>query len=115
MKPLPGDVHLADIFEGGTRPVVVVSREQLNRGDLFLAVPITSARVRERRLYANYVFLPAGAGGLRDDSVAVTHLVQPVRAEALRERWGRVSDALHAQILVGIAWSIGLVGVERRP
>jgi len=105
----PGEIHLADIFEGGTRPVIIVSREQLNRGGLYLAVPVTSARVEERRRYANYVFLPAGAGGLRDDSVAVTHLVQPVRSEMLREKWGQLSDALMQQVLVGIAWSIDLI------
>ncbi len=82
-----GDVYLADVFEGGTRPVVVVSRGELNRGTLFLVVPITSSRVAERRRYANYVFLPAGAGGLRADSIAVAHLVQPVRSDDLKERW----------------------------
>jgi mRNA interferase MazF len=106
---VPGDVYVADIFEGGTRPVIIVSREQLNRGGLYLAVPVTAARVEERRRYANYVFLPAGAGGLRDDSVAVTHLVQPVRSGMLREKWGQLSQALMQQVLVGIAWSIDLV------
>lgn len=45
MRLEPGDVYLADIFEGGTRPVVIVSREQLNRGALALVIPITSSRV----------------------------------------------------------------------
>jgi mRNA interferase MazF len=107
---LPGEVHLADIFEGGTRPVVIVSREELNRGALYLAVPITSSRVDERRRYPNYVYLPSGAGGLRQDSVAVTHLVQPVRTEFLRARWGALSEPLLEQVLVGIAWSISLAG-----
>ena len=109
MSIVPGEVYLADIFERGTRPVIIVSREQLNRGGLYLVVPVTSARVEERRRYANYIFLPAGAGGLRDDSVAVTHLIQPVRSDMLREKWGQVSQALMQQVLVGIAWSIDLV------
>jgi len=109
MTMLPGDVHLADIFEGGVRPVVIVSRAELNRGTLFLCVPLTSSRVAERRRYANYVFLARGAGGVRDDSVAVAHLVQPVRAELLRERWGTVPEATLRRVLVAIAWSIGLV------
>ena len=33
MNVVPGEVYLADIFEGGTRPVVIVSREQLNPFD----------------------------------------------------------------------------------
>jgi mRNA-degrading endonuclease toxin of MazEF toxin-antitoxin module len=105
---VPGEVYLADIFEGGTRPVIIVSRAQLNRGGLYLAVPITSSRVEERRRYANYVYLPAGTGGLRDHSVAVTHLVQPVRSGALQTKWGEVSDAIVQQVLAGIAWSIDL-------
>ena len=98
MSVVPGEIHLADIFEGGTRPVIIVSRAQLNRGGLYLAVPVTSARVEERRRYANYVFLPAGTGGLRDDSVAVTHLVQPVRSEMLREKWGQDHRALALEL-----------------
>lgn len=105
---LPGEVHLADVFEGGQRPIVIVSREQLNRGTSFLCVPFTSARVAERRRYANYVFVPAGTGGLREDSVAVAHLVQPVRTESLTERWGALPDVTLQRILIAIAWSIGL-------
>ncbi len=97
------------MFEGGTRPVVVVSREELNRGTIFLVVPITSSRASERRKYANYVFLPAGTGGLRVDSVAVAHLVQPVRAGDLDDRWGRLTESALQRVLVAIAWSIGLV------
>lgn len=89
--------------------MIIVSREELNRGSLFLCVPVTSSRVEERRKYANYVFLPAGAGGLRDDSVAVAHLVQPVRKDFLRDRWGEVPETTLQRILVAIAWSVGLV------
>lgn len=109
MKLEPGDVYLADLFEGGTRPVIVVSREVLNRGTLSLAVPVTSSRVAERRRYVNYVFLQAGTGGLRADSVAVTHLVQPIRRDDLKEHWGRVPEPTLSAIRVALAWSIGLV------
>ena len=108
MTVSPDAVYLADIFEGGTRPVVIVSRETLNRGGLYLAAPITSSRIDERRKYQNYVFLPAGTGGLRQDSVAVTHLVQPVRSEFLQAHWGTLPAPLLQRVLVGIVWSIGL-------
>ena len=109
MTVLPGEVHLADLFEGGMRPVIIVSREQLNRGTLYLGVPVTSSRVEERRRYANYVFLSARAGGLRVDSVAVAHLVQPVRSEFLKERWGTLPDTALQRLLLALAWSVGLV------
>jgi mRNA-degrading endonuclease toxin of MazEF toxin-antitoxin module len=91
---------------------VVVSREQLNRGGLCLAVPISSSRVEERRRYANYVFLSGGSGGLRVDSVAVCHLVQPVRASLLVEQWGSFAIPTLNRIVAAIGWSIGLVGRE---
>ena len=55
------------------------------------------------------MFLSAGVGGLRADSVAVTHLVQPVRSDFLRERWGTVPDTALQRILLALAWSVGLV------
>lgn len=50
----PGEIYVADIFEGGTRPVIILTREQLSRGGLYLAVPVTLSRVHERKRYANY-------------------------------------------------------------
>jgi mRNA-degrading endonuclease toxin of MazEF toxin-antitoxin module len=105
----PGEVYLADIFEGGTRPVIVVSRAELSRGTVFLAVPVTSARIAERRRLHNFVFLAAGMGGLRTDSVAATHLVQPVRTADLKERWGEIPASVLEVIRVAVGWSIGLV------
>ncbi len=109
MTAEPGDIYPAAIFEGGTRPIIVVSRPELTRGTLILAVPVTSSRVAERRRYANYVFLPAGTGGLRTDSVAATHLVQPVRTSDLKEHWGRIAPSVLEGIRIGVGWSIGLL------
>ena len=108
MQLEPGEVYLADIFEGGARAVIVVSRGELKGGTVCLVVPITSSRVAERRRYVNYVFLSAGTGGLRTDSLAATHLVQPVRTDDLKERWGKVPGATLDAIRVALAWSIGL-------
>ena len=110
MSVLPGDVYDADIFEGGVRPVAIVSRAELNHGGLYLVVPITASRVEERSRYANYVYLPAGQGGLANDSAAAAHLVQPVRSDFLQRRLGRLSDTWLQEILLAIAWSIELIG-----
>lgn len=108
MSVLPGDVYQADVFEGGVRPVVIVSRPELNQGDLYLVVPITASRVQERRKYANYVYLAGGHGGLPSDSVAVAHLIQPLRSDFLRVHLGRLSDMQLQDVLLAIAWSIQL-------
>ena len=108
MSIAAGEVYLADVFRGGLRPIVIVSRDALNRGETVLCVPVTTARIAERRRYRNYVFLPRGAGGLREDSVAVRHLVQPVEVPFLREQWGALPTPLLEAVLLGIAWSVGL-------
>jgi mRNA-degrading endonuclease toxin of MazEF toxin-antitoxin module len=55
------------------------------------------------------VWQSGATGGLRVDSIAVAHLIQPVRADDLKERWGQLSELSLERILVAIAWSIGLV------
>jgi mRNA-degrading endonuclease toxin of MazEF toxin-antitoxin module len=40
----PGEVYTADFEHAGPHPVIVVAREDLNRGRYLLAVVCTSAR-----------------------------------------------------------------------
>ena len=45
----PGEVYTADFEQAGPHPVIVVSRENLNRGSYALVVVCTSARFAVRR------------------------------------------------------------------
>jgi mRNA-degrading endonuclease toxin of MazEF toxin-antitoxin module len=40
----PGEIYMADFAEAGPHPVIILSREDLNRGRYALAVVCTSAR-----------------------------------------------------------------------
>jgi mRNA-degrading endonuclease toxin of MazEF toxin-antitoxin module len=40
-----GEIYIADLLEAGPHPVIVVSREDLNRGRYALGVVCTSAEV----------------------------------------------------------------------
>jgi hypothetical protein len=51
----PGDIYLADFPETGPHPVIVVSREELNRGHYAMVVVCTSARFAVRRQLASCV------------------------------------------------------------
>ena len=42
----PGEIYMADFGPAGPHPVIVVSREDLNRGHYALVVVCTSARFR---------------------------------------------------------------------
>ncbi|MGH7214620.1 MAG: type II toxin-antitoxin system PemK/MazF family toxin [Tepidisphaeraceae bacterium] len=70
MMIAPGGIYPADLGEGGRRPVIVVSREELNRGRYVLAVVCTSAHFELRRKLPNCVPFLAGQFGFSRDCVA---------------------------------------------
>ena len=96
-----GDVYLArlDPTEGseqsGSRPVVVVSRDAINRSSpVVIVVPCTSWSTG-RRLYPSQVLLTAPDGGLRSDSVALGEQVRAIAKDRLSDRWGALQgDAM---------------------
>jgi mRNA-degrading endonuclease toxin of MazEF toxin-antitoxin module len=66
----PGDVYIADFPHVGPRPVIVLSREDLNRGGQAVVVLCTSARFAIRRTLPNCVPFQAGQFGFTKDCVA---------------------------------------------
>ena len=65
-----GEIYFADLPEAGPRPVIVVSRNELNRGRYALVVACTSARFGVRKEMPNCVPFLAGQFGFRVDCVA---------------------------------------------
>lgn len=66
----PGDVYMADFESAGRRPVIVASREDLNRGRYVLVVVCTSARFNTRGGLPNCAPFLAGEFGFTADCVA---------------------------------------------
>lgn len=66
----PGEVYLADFPQAGRHPVIVISREDLNRGSYALVVFCTSARYATRSTLPNCVPFRAGQFGFTTDCVA---------------------------------------------
>jgi mRNA-degrading endonuclease toxin of MazEF toxin-antitoxin module len=66
----PGEIYLAEFPQAGKHPVIVVSREDLNRGNYAVAVVCTSARFALRRTLPNCVPFQAGQFGFTKDCVA---------------------------------------------
>ena len=103
-----GEVWRVVFHEAGERPAVIVSRNELNRGSAVLVVPCTSSNVERRRRFPNCVHLPVGTAGLRIESVAQAHRIQPVNPEAFMARLGRLPEDTLKEILVATAWSLRL-------
>lgn len=66
----PGEIYMADFAEAGPHPVIVLSREELNRGRYALVVVCTSARFAVRSQLPNCVPFRAGDFGFTVDCVA---------------------------------------------
>lgn len=66
----PGEIYMADFGPAGPHPVIVISRETLNRGRYALVVPCTSSRFAVRSKLANCVPFRAGEFGFTVDCVA---------------------------------------------
>ena len=67
---LPGGIYCADLGEAAPHPVLVVSREELNRGRTVMVVFITSARYSLRSILPNCVPFSPGEFGMTKSCVA---------------------------------------------
>jgi mRNA-degrading endonuclease toxin of MazEF toxin-antitoxin module len=73
----PGEIYRADHRTATPHPVIVVSREALNRGRYVLAVMITSARFPVRSTLPHCVPIRAGEFGLTKEGVAQAETIAP--------------------------------------
>ena len=97
-----GEVFLSrlDPTEGseqaGMRPVVIVSRDAINRSSpVIIVVPLTSW-AEGRRIYPSQVLIHAPEGGLRADSIALGEQVRAIAQDRLVSRWGTLdSESVH--------------------
>jgi mRNA-degrading endonuclease toxin of MazEF toxin-antitoxin module len=87
-----GEIYLADFEEMEPHPVVVVSREELNRGNWVAAVLITSQRFEERSKQPPCVPFRAREFGLSMDCVAQCESLFSIRHEELGDHLGTLDD-----------------------
>src|ERR1700752_3608828 len=66
----PGEIYMADLGEATPHPVIVVSREELNRGDRAVVVLCTSQKFAIRSTLPHCVPFQAGQFGFVKDCVA---------------------------------------------
>jgi len=109
-----GQVWWGDLGEArgsapaGQRPLVIVSDDAFNRSRIatVTVVPVTT-NLRWAEAPGN-VFLPRGAGGLREDSVANVTQVATVERADLRDQLGKLDAALIQQLDAGLRRALGL-------
>lgn len=78
--------------QAGTRPVLVVSREVINRAlPVVAVVPLTTLKPG-RRVYSTEVLLPSGAAGQPDISLVLAHQVRTISVHRLGAPYGELTD-----------------------
>ena len=78
--------------QSGRRPVLIVSREEINQVlSVVNTVPLTSRKVG-RRVYPNEALVPRGTAGLRVDSIALCYQVRTIDKRRLEAQLGEVAD-----------------------
>ncbi|HJZ91319.1 MAG TPA: type II toxin-antitoxin system PemK/MazF family toxin [Gemmataceae bacterium] len=92
-----GEVWMADLAptvgseQSGVRPVVVVQTDRANaHSPHTIIIPFTS-RIRQR-LLPSHVFVPAGEGGLTQDSVALAEQIRAIDLTRLIRHLGDLPD-----------------------
>ncbi len=103
-QPLRGDVFRAqlnpiqDSEQGGVRPVVVVSRDAINRASpVVIVVPATDL-ANKKRIYPSHVKVAAGQGGFTIESVILCEQVRAISKTRLTNHLGRLDRATMASI-----------------
>ena len=104
----PGEVYMADLGEATPHPVIIVSREELNRGDRAVAVLCTSQKFAVRSTLLHCVPFQAGQFGFTKDCVAQCENIFLVAKDSLDiNPIGVLSDADLRDVIKAIGYVIG--------
>lgn len=87
----PGEIYFAEFEDLEDHRVIVVSREEFNRGKYVSVVMCTSKRFRERANLPNCVVFHAGQFGFTRDCVAQAETVGFIEISQLRLEDGPLS------------------------
>jgi mRNA interferase MazF len=92
----------------GKRPVLVISREQINQIlPVVNVIPLTSRKSPERVIYPNEMLLPSGTAGLRVDSIALCYQIRTLDKSRLEQDWGELADEdLRQQLRAAIRFQL---------
>jgi mRNA-degrading endonuclease toxin of MazEF toxin-antitoxin module len=104
----PGEVYIADFPEVGPHPVIVVSREDLNRGHYALVVACTSSRFQVRSQLPSCVPFHAGQFGFTANCVAQCENILSIEKRQLEMSGGPIG-MLDEMALREVVKAIGYV------
>ncbi len=103
-----GQVYRGDLGDGKWRPVIVISRESLNRGNYVLIAPLTSAKFDRRKGLPNCYPIWGGQFGINEDSVVQAENLTLLDKMHLDFHTGSIGQ-LNEEAMRGVIHAIGYV------
>lgn len=96
--------------QGGTRPVIIVSRESINAySPVILAVPCTTYQTG-KRVYPTQVLIQSPDGGLVNDSIAMADQVRVLSKSRFLRLRGTLNDTTMAELNQALLVALDLPG-----
>ncbi len=108
-----GDVVLCDLNpvigteQAGIRPVVVLQIDRANAVSPHTIIAPFTSKIR-RAILACHVFIPAGIGGLNQDSVILCEQIRVIDKSRIIRVLGHLNDDCVAQLEVALCNILGL-------
>ncbi|TRZ90905.1 MAG: type II toxin-antitoxin system PemK/MazF family toxin [Methanosarcinales archaeon] len=96
--------------QGNTRPVLVISEEEINQIlPVVNVIPITS-RKPDRRIYPNEVLVSAGVGGLPNESIILCYQIRTLDKKRLIKSIGKIDNPLlQEDIIDALTFQLGIL------
>ena len=110
-----GDIYYADLSpvvgseQGGVRPVLIVQNDTGNRYSPTVIAEAITSQTNKAKL-PTHIALSAPDYGLPRDSVVLLEQIRTLDKSRLRERMGKLPDAVMDRVNGAIAVSFGLGG-----
>lgn len=96
--------------QGKTRPVLIISEEEINQIlPVVNVLPITS-RKTNTRIFPNEVLIPANTGGLQKESIVLCYQIRTLDKKRLIKEIGKIEDFnLHEEIINSLCFQLGII------
>jgi mRNA interferase MazF len=113
-QALRGDVFMANLEpaegseQGGTRPVVVVSRDALNRFSPVVVICSITDAANKKKIYPSHVRVAAGVGGLTLDSIVICEQVRAISKTRLKRPLGKFDKRVLTSIEAALKITLDL-------